>query len=181
MIRYITDHLRRFFPVLLIPIGLGTLLAIAAPKDSAAFYFGVGFVLLILLFLLIQVISLMGNLRQCKQNGMLEAFLADYQKARPIDNGLRLGEHFLFANTDFAQYSSIRSLHASISREHNHNGGTQIFFDLHAGIAGGVTLNILRKRQSASVSAYDAERSFERVMDEIAAKNPDVRITPPKF
>lgn len=181
MLRYITDQLKRFFPILLIPLGLGLLLALFSSAGTVPFYFGIGFVLLILIFLCYQVFSMMGNLMNHKKAGTLDVFLSDYQKARFVGNGLRMGEQFIFSGTECFQYSDIRSLHASRTQERNHNGGVMIFYDLDAGVAGGRTVNILRLSPNNSQSPSDANLTFTRIMNEIAGKNPSVRITPPKF
>lgn len=181
MFRYVKDQLGRFFPVLLIPMGLGILLAVVASTGSAAFFVGIGLTALVLLMLCYQTFAMLGNLMNCKKAGMLDAFLADYQKAKFVANGLRMGEHFLFWDTVYVQYSDVRSLHASITKEHNHNGGVLVYYDLNAGVAGGTTMTILRLSPRDSLSPSDVNLTFTRVMNDIAAKNPNVRITPPKF
>lgn len=183
MIRYITDHLKRLIPVLLLVTGLGGLMVyIGATKEqTAAIIFGTVMIALACILLLWQTCGCIRTLRSYRQAGLLPEFLADYGSAALLCGFLRMGTRFVFYGTECVAYADIRSMHAAVVKEHRRDGSLAAYFELYAGVKGGRTERLCRLDYNVADSVDRARDAFTRAMQTARQHNPAIRITPPEF
>ena len=181
-LRYITDHLKRLVPVLLLVAGLGVLLiCIGVPKEqTAVIAFGAGMIALALILLLWQTCGCIRTLRLYKQAGLLPEFLADYSSAALLCGFLRMGRRFMFYGTECVAYADVRSMHAAVVKEHRRDGSLAAYFELYAGVKGGRTERLCLNYNVAA-SLDRARDAFTRAMQIARQCNPAIRVTPPEF
>ena len=181
--RYITDHLKRLVPVLLLVAGLGGLMVyIGATKEqTAVIVFGAVMIALALILLLWQTCGCIRTLRLYKQAGLLPEFLADYRSAALLCGFLRMGTRFVFYGTECVAYADIRSMHAAVVKEHRRDGSLAAYFELYAGVKGGRTERLCRLNYNVAASVDRARDAFTRAMQIARQCNPAIRITPPEF
>ena len=182
-LRYITDHLKRLVPVLLLVAGLGVLLiCIGVPKEqTAVIAFGAGMIALALILLLWQTCGCIRTLRLYKQAGLLPEFLADYSSAALLCGFLRMGRRFMFYGTECVAYADVRSMHAAVVKEHRRDGSLAAYFELYAGVKGGRTERLCRLNYNVAASLDRARDAFTRAMQIARQCNPAIRVTPPEF
>lgn len=182
-LRYVTDHLKRLVPVLLLVAGLGGLMVyIGATKEqTAVIVFGAVMIALALILLLWQTCGCIRTLRSYRRAGLLPEFLADYRSAALLCGFLRMGTQFMFYGTECVAYADVRSMHAAVVKEHRQDGSLAAYFELYAGVKGGRTERLCRLNYNVAASVDRARDAFTRAMQIARQCNPAIRITPPDF
>lgn len=182
MLSYLREKLGRILPYAALMLALGVVcVVIARAADEPLMYvLAAADVLTGLLLLALMSRNALRDILLWKRLGCVEEALTDWRTAAREEGSVRLGQRFLFYNAGCAEYSSIRAMYEGRETMYHTNGEFTRYAVLYIETTGKprpvLQLNITKLPSEAWVDAV-----ISRIMDAVAAKNPQVILRRPSL